>query len=355
MTISDMKPKVSPENIVRMADSYQSFQVLFTAVKYDIFSVLSEESKTVEQVAQGIGTDSYITEKLLNALVSIGLLAKGSGKYSNTALAETFLVKGKPFYQGNYIKTAKPISFGTGPYDDWAKIGQALEQGYVQQDVGVGVRLYDESFSLAMKEGAVRGEVQATAEVISSYTWFKNAKKLLDIGGTHGLYAIAFADINPELEATLFDFPGVPELAGAEKLIEQYGINSRVEIREGNFFMGGDIGEGYDIVFISHVYLQGDILDRVLSRIHGALNENGRFILKNCVIYRNRKGSFVTALHDLDMCFWGDEHQMSSIDEYVDLIETQGFRIENVAKIEECSYSPSAILTFKRKVKNERH
>jgi len=353
MTISDMISRVSPEKIVRMADSYQSFQVLFTAVKHDIFSVLSEESKTVEQVAQGIGTDSYITEKLLNALVSIRLLAKSSGKYSNTALAETFLVKGKPFYQGDYIKTAKPISFGTSPYDDWAKIGQALEQGYVQPDVGVG--LYDESFSLAMKEGAVRGEIQATAEVISSYTWFRNAKKLLDLGGTHGLYAIAFADKNPELEATLFDFPGVPGLAGAEKLIEQYGINGRVEIREGNFFMEADIGEEYDIVFISHVYLQGDILDAVLTRIHGALNENGRFILKNCVIYRNRKGSFVTSLHDLDMCFWGDEQQMFSIDEYVDLIEAQGFRIENVAKIEECSYSPSAILIFKRRVKNEQH
>jgi len=352
MTILDITPKISPEKICAMADSYQNFQVLFTAVKHDIFTVLSEEPKTAEQIAQEIGTDSYITEKLLNALVAIGLLAKGSGKYANTALAETFLVKGKPFYQGDYIKTAKTISVGTSPYDDWAKIGEAFEQGYVQPDAGdmPGWGLYDESFSLTMKEVAIRGEVQATAEVISNYIWFKDAKKLIDLGGTHGLYAIAFADKNPELEATLFDFPGVPALANAKSLINQYEMNGRVKIQEGNF-MGGDIGEGYDIVFISHVYLQGAILDAVLSKIHSVLNENGRFVLKNCVIHKNRKESLASAVWDLDMCFWGDEQQMFSIDEYVDLIEAHGFKVENVAKIEECAYGPpSAIIIFKKEV-----
>ncbi len=346
MTISDMIPEISPEKIVRMADSYQSFQVLFTAVKHDIFTVLSEESKTGEQIAQEVGTGSYITEKLLNALVSIGLLAKGSGKYSNTPLAETFLVKEKPFYQGNYIKVAKTISFGTSLYDDWAKIGEALEQG----PPGVGAEepgLWDESFSLAMKEGAMRGEVQATAEVLSNYRWFGNAKKLLDLGGTHGLYAIAFADKNPLLEATLFDFPGVPALANAKKHIDKYEMNGRVKIQEGNF-MGGDIGDGYDMVFISHVYLRGAMLDAVVSKIHDALNENGRFVLKNSVIHKNRTGPFAVSLLDLD--FWIDETVIFSIDEYADLIEAHGFELESVAKIVECAYGPSAILVFEKEV-----
>ena len=67
MTILDIMPKINPEKICAMADSYQNFQVLFTAVKHDFFTVLSEEPKTAEQIAQEIGTDSYITEKLLNA------------------------------------------------------------------------------------------------------------------------------------------------------------------------------------------------------------------------------------------------------------------------------------------------
>ncbi|MEA1866273.1 MAG: methyltransferase [Euryarchaeota archaeon] len=200
---------------------------------------------------------------------------------------------------------------------------------------------------MAMKEAAIRGEVQATAEVVSSYAWFRDARELLDLGGTHGLYAIAFADKNPELKATLFDFPGVPGLGNAQEHIEEYGVTGRVTIQEGDF-MGGDIGNGYDAVFISHVYLQGDVLDLVLRRIHDALNCDGRFVLKNCVIPKNRNGSFATSLVDLDMCFLSDEHQMHSIDEYADLIEPYGFVIEDVAMIEECSYCPSAILMFRK-------
>ena len=347
MNTSDTVPNVSPARICGMADSYQSFQVLSTAAKHDIFTALSVESKSAGEIAHEIGTDPCITEKLLNALVSTGLLVKGSGKYTNTLLAETFLVKGEPFYQGNYIGLAKTISFGTSPYDDWAKIGEALERGYVQPDAGAMSGLHDKSFSVTMKEAAMRGEVQATAEVVSSYAWFRDAKKLLDLGGTHGLYAIAFADKNPELEATLLDFPGVPALGNAQEHIDRYGMAGRVTIQEGDF-MGGDIGNGYDAVFISHVYLQGDVLDSVLRRIHDALNHDGRFVLKNCVIPKNRDGSFVTALYDLDMCFWSDEHRMQSIDEYADLIEPYGFVIEDVAKIGECSYTPSAILIFKK-------
>jgi len=345
---SDTMPGVSPARICGMADSYQGFQVLSTAVGYDIFTVLSVESKSAGEIAHEIGTDPCITEKLLNALVSTGLLAKGSGKYANTPLAESFLVKGEPFYQGNYIGLAKTVSFGTSPYDDWAKIGEALETGYVQpDDHGDMSRLLDKSFSMTMKEVAMRGEVQATAEVVSGYAWFRDARELLDLGGTHGLYAIAFADKNPKLRATLFDFPGVPALGNAEEHIEGYGMTGRVTIQEGDF-MGGDIGSGYDAVFISHVYLQEDVLDSVLRRIHDALNCDGRFVLKNCVIPKNRKGSFVAALYDLDMCFWSDEHRMQSIDEYVDLIEPYGFVIEDVAKIGECSYTPSAIIIFKK-------
>ena len=347
MNTSDTVPNVSPARICGMADSYQSFQVLSTAAKHDIFTALSVEPKSAGEIAQEIRTDPCITEKLLNALVSIGLLVKGSGKYTNTPLAETFLVKGDPFYQGNYIGLAKTISFGTSPYEDWAKRGEALETGYVQPDAGGMPGLYGKSFSSTMKEVAMRGEVQATAEVVSSYAWFRDAKKLLDLGGTHGLYAIAFADKNPELEATLFDFPGVPALGNAEEHIDRYGMTGRVTIQEGDF-MGGNIGSGYDAVFISHVYLQGDMLGLVLRKIHDALNCDGRFVLKNCVVPKNRNGSFVTSLYDLDMCFWSAEHRMQSIDEYVDLIEPHGFMMEDVAMIGECSYSPSAILIFRK-------
>lgn len=334
-------PKISSEPIHRMASSYQLSQVLFTAVNYDIFTLLSGESKTAEQVASEIGTDFRITEKLLNALVALQLLTKANGKYSNTALAENFLVQEKPFYQGNVIKLG-------AKYDDWSKLGQVLKHGRMEREVdkwSEGEEIFDESFILAMKESAVCGELQRTVEVISKFIWFRKAKKLLDLGGGHGLYAIAFANENPKLEAIIFDFPYVVEIS--KKFINQYKMSDKIKVLAGDFTKN-DIGNGYDIAFISNIYGQR-IEEEVFGKIYGALNENGIFILKNWVIDKNRIGSPVSALNDLDMCFWENEDfHIYSIDEYVDLIEDYGFKIADVAKI-----GRSAILIFKKEVKNE--
>lgn len=331
-------PKISSEPIHRMASSYQLSQVLFTAVNYDIFTILSEESKTAKQIAGEIGTDFRLTEKLLNALVALQLLTMVSEKYSNTALAETFLVKGTPFYQGNSIKLG-------AKYADWSKLGQVLKYGRIQREIdeqSEGEGIFDESFILAMKESAVCGELQRTVEVISKFTWFKNAKKLLDLGGAHGLYAIALAKENPELETVIFDFPHVVEIA--KKFINQYKMSDRVKVQAGDFTKNG-IGNGYDIVLISNIY--GQRIEEAFGKIYSALNENGIFILKNWIIDKNRIGSPASALNDLDMCFWGEgDFHIYSIDEYVDLIEDYGFRIADVAKIEK-----SAILMFEKEAK----
>ena len=47
--------------------------------------------------------------------------------------------------------------------------------------------------------------------IISELPEFKEARKLLDLGGGHGLYAITFTKSNPNLGAYVFDFPDVVE------------------------------------------------------------------------------------------------------------------------------------------------
>jgi len=344
--ILNSQPRMNPENILQIANGYQDFQLMHAALECDIFTLLSDESKTATYVAEKGGIDPYITEKLLNALVSIGLLFKSDGKYLNTKFSEIYLIKKNPFYQGNYIKTQKMISFGTRSYGDWAEIGVALEKGYLPPSKN-GFRLYDKIFSLAMKEMAIRGEVQETAEIVSNYPWFIDSKRMIDIGGTHGLYSIAFLAKNPQLVATLFDLPGVPELGNAPEHFKQYNVSDRIRIQSGNFFMRTDIGSGYDMAFISNVYFLGAAND-VLDNVSGALNADGRFVLKNSVIHKDRNGPFISSLCDLDMCFWGEKTQLFSIDECIDQIEPYGFEIENVNMLENCCLRSIAILVFKK-------
>ncbi len=344
--ILNSQPGVDLENIMQIADGYQDLQVMNTALQYDIFTKLSEAAETAKGISDKIGIDPIITEKLLNALVSIDLLFKLDGKYHNTELSEIYLSIKSPYYQGDYIETQKLISFGTGSYGDWAEIGEALKKGYLPPSKE-GFRLYDKIFSLSMKEMAIRGEAQETAEIVSHYLWFKDARRMIDIGGTHGLYSVALLGRNPKLEGTLFDMPGVPELGNAQEHFRQYDVSDRIRIQNGNFFMRTNIGSGYDMAFISNVYFLRTAED-LLDNIFDALNSNGRFVLKNSVIRKDRNGPLISSLQDLDMCFWSENHQLYSVDECVDLIEPHGFEIENVSMLEGCCMRSIAILVFKK-------
>ncbi|WP_269849642.1 methyltransferase [Methanosarcina horonobensis] len=51
--------------------------------------------------------------------------------------------------------------------------------------------------------------LQETVRVVRENVDFTNVKKLLDLGGGHGLYAIAFSKLNEDLQAFVFDLPPV--------------------------------------------------------------------------------------------------------------------------------------------------
>lgn len=112
----------------------------------------------------------------------------------------------------------------------------------------------------------------------------KKAKRLLDLGGGHGLYAIAFTKLNPNLKAYVFDFPDV--LEHTKKNIKKFNAE-RVEAIPGNFFTD-DIGKGYDIVFFA--YNPGGKNPTLVPKIHSSLKNGGLFINKH-VFYCKEEGS----------------------------------------------------------------
>ena len=66
-----------------------------------------------------------------------------------------------------------------------------------------------------MAENALSGRLQAVIRVIINLPGFDRARRVLDLGGGHGLYAIALGMQNPGIEAWVFDLPDVVPLAGS--------------------------------------------------------------------------------------------------------------------------------------------
>jgi len=342
MKVLDTIPEISSEPLDRIGKDCEALHILFTAFEFDLFNLL-KEPKTARQISGEIETNPYLTEKFLNALVALQLLSKHDNKYTNTKLASTFLVNSSPFYQGNLLRLSAKGS------DNGSKMSSILK-GEMQKEKDGKFEfedVFDPSFILAMAEGAMRRSLHRTVKEVSNLPEFQRAKKLLDFGGGHGLYAIAFSQTNPNLEAVVFDLPHVTEVA--KEFIAKYEMEERIAIIRGNF-LEDDIGNGYDIIFVSDVfYRKKDVLMSILKKIRDALNDNGSIILKHWLLNDDRTGPLVSVLFDFKLSLRGDRHYIYTEKEYIELLQEVGFSSIRTLNISSSS-SPSGIITGKKEV-----
>ena len=335
------EPEIDAKLIDDMAKGYQAAQVLFTAVDYDLFTLL-EQPKTAKDISEEIGTDFELTNKFLNALVALKLLSETDGKYANTTLAGTYLVKDSPFYQGNLINM-----YGQS-YNEWPKLGLALKGE--PQKPGEMKNTFDKAFILSMAEANMRGPLHRLVKKIRDIPEFKTAKKLLDLGGGHGLHAIAFAQLNPNLKAVVFDLPPVVEVT--KEFISQYEMEERVKVMAGDFDKD-DFGNGYDVIFVSHsiFYHTKETIHEPLDKIYAALNEGG-ILISNHWMHDDGKNSNTLALWDLWLSTLGHPHNVYPAKDFVDLLKEKRFsdvRMLNISTSED----PSTIVIAKKEKEKE--
>jgi precorrin-6B methylase 2 len=314
-----------------IAKGNEKANILFAAVDYRIFDLLTP-AKTASEVSEEIKTDPYLTEKFMNALVALNFIHKIENRYSNTKLAETFLVRKSPFFQGTLFEMRKR------GLTDWQRISEALKNRGVKIE-REGKSIIDRTFITGHAEIAIAGAMQRAVDVVSTLPEFEKAKKLLDLGGGHGLYSIAFSQLKPDLEVVLFDLPHVTEIA--KEYLEQYGTQDKIKIIAGDF-TEDDIGNGYDIVFVSDVTISG-----ILKKVYAALNENGVLIYRRWTINDDRTSPLTSVLFDFMLAMMRSEHRVYTLGEYIHLLEATGFSITQILDISS-PQDPTKIIVAKK-------
>ena len=83
-----------------LALGFQKSQLLFTAIKIDIFSLVNDGINTVDLIIERLDADREAMTFLLDGLVAISLLTKSGNIYANTTVAANHLVKSNDNYYG---------------------------------------------------------------------------------------------------------------------------------------------------------------------------------------------------------------------------------------------------------------
>ncbi len=252
-----------------IAAGYKAYQVLMTATDKGLFDWLDENGKsTREEISMAMGINGMFIRSFLQSLVDMGLLTSKNDRYANTALASNFFVRSKPCYQGDWLGVM------SGKGSKWENLGATLAMDKPGDDnfyAGPG-----KEFIKALAERSLRGELQNVAKAIIAWEGFPKAKRALDIGGGHGLYAIALCQANPGLDAVVFDKPHVVPFTA--EYIGWYSMDGRVSVQGGDM-LHDDPGNGYDIVIVSHLlYKFRKDLPAVFSKVSGCLNPGGLLV-----------------------------------------------------------------------------
>jgi hypothetical protein len=241
----------------------RKFTIISAATNLGIFDACTKPL-TLENISTLIAGNSDMCRLVCDTLVLEGLLEKSGEQFKNTPVSSMFLTRGSPYSQVCYLRQLTRMM-----HDLWVPLEHIVRNGPVQYDKEEFFR----DFSLpAMAENALSGRLQEIIRAITSLPGFNEVKRVLDLGGGHGLYAIAISMQRPDISAWVFDLPHVIPVAGSYR--EQYRAE-RVHMIPGDFFID-PFGAGYDLI-ISSSNPSGKSID-LIPKIVKALNNGGYFV-----------------------------------------------------------------------------
>lgn len=253
------------------------FQVARVLRNSGILRVLLEKGSSgclQEEIVNLVGLPEYGTRVLLESALGIGLVVVNEGKYSitktgtyiyNDPLTNTNMdFVHDVCYKGLYaldesIETGKPA--GLKEFGPWRTIYEGLSSLPAQvQKSWFG---FDHYFSdLAFPP--------ALAKVYSG-----GIKKILDIGGNTGKWAIASARYSKEIEITIMDLPG--QLEVAKENVKKAGLGDRISFYPADLLDEKTVfPKGFDAVWMSQFldcFSEKEIIS-ILKRCYDCISDD---------------------------------------------------------------------------------
>jgi len=279
---------LTAEDIRNIAYSFQQSRILLTAVELKIFTVIDKHLLTSKEVALKLNTDEKATDRLMNALCAMGLLKKIHGKFYNSESASQFLVEGKPEFMGGLFHTNEL-------WKTWSTLTEAVKKGTSVYKRNLENSQWTNSFIAAMHYRALK-----EAKVVSYMIELKNVKRMLDVGGGSGAFAMKFVESNPDMKAVIFDLPEVIPLT--RKYVEEFLYKNNISFIEGNY-LTDEIGDDYDLIFLSAIVHSNSFDENklLIKKCFDALNKNGQIIIKDWIMDEDRTKPAGGALFAINM------------------------------------------------------
>ena len=310
----------NPGDLLEISGFFWKTAVLHAAVKLDLFTVIGDAQFSAAEMVEKLNGSKKGVQRLLNALVAMELLSQTDGKFANTPAGQSLLSKDSAEYIGHMIMHHHHL------VESWFKLDQAVQSGKpVRTRSSFSQEEWRESFLMGMFNLAMGLAPQLVPLIDLS-----SRKRLLDLGGGPGTYAIHFCRRNPNLFAEVYDLPTTRPFA--EKTIKQFDLSDRIKFVDGNYLEDPIKGQ-FDVAWLSHI-LHGEGPEdcrRIIQKTVDALTSQGTIIIHEFILNNSLDGPLFPALFSLNMLLGTDSGQSYSEQQLSDMLTAAG--IINIRRI----------------------
>lgn len=256
-------------------------QILLACVRVHLFELLAHGALSKADLQKQIALPESGLSRLLDAAVSIRLLSKRKNSHYALGMLGAPLVGNRALldmiaHHGDFYRDLQdPLALLRG--DGAGKAAMAEYWPYINGEKDPSPESLSAQRVADYSQLMAHTQPLVTAEVIDSYSFAKH-RHLLDIGGGQGAFVSQLVALYPQLTCTLFDLPGVAELANAH--IEKSGLSNKIRALGGNFFEG-DLPKGADVATLIRVIFDHDDgrVRIILRNVFKALEPGASLIL----------------------------------------------------------------------------
>jgi predicted O-methyltransferase YrrM len=259
-----------PEPLAYSHFGFMMSKFLLEATDKGVFESIGKKKVSLQHIAETCALNERALHSLLGVLASMKLINIKDDLFFLTTQSKKWLLKDSPDSLYWLLMFDNRVCLKWMDYT-----GEFLQTGKGLQ--------YHESFTgeeWFYYQKAMEAAASATSkEAIKKIPVPSGAKRMLDIGGAHGLYSVALCNKYPALSSTILDLPEAVEKA--KPILEKYKLGNRVVHKAGNV-LKEDLGtESFDLILmasVAHHFTKEENL-QVAQKAYTALRPGGYFTI----------------------------------------------------------------------------
>jgi len=311
-----MSEEWTREKILELGRVFCRSRIFLTAVELNLFTKLSHEPRTTNELCRAEGWSPRGLTILLDALAAIGLLSKSDdGRYATQQVLADWLSD-----EGN--DSVHPMLLHLAHlWRSWSDLTEIVRGGDKLYDFTTPDRSDEEIEAFI---GAMDVVARKMADDIASSIDLTGFNRMLDLGGGPGTYTAAFLKQAPHMTATLFDLPRVVDMA--RRRLTDYGLIDRVRIVEGDYDTH-PLPTGHDLVWASAI-IHSNSRNRnrdMFKKIYDCLDHGGTVLVRDHIMDEKRITPVDGAIFAVNMLVATKEGNCYSFNEVKEDLEAAGF------------------------------